>query len=91
MTWFPISTAPTDGRTIIVYAPGQDGLNQIVCLCAWHPDAGFCVDELREPTHWQPFESPTTDPECQLHDFSYSHSKAGMECSRCGEFVSDFL
>jgi hypothetical protein len=52
--------APKDGRTIIVYAPPLDGLEAIVSLCAWHNDAGFCIDELREPTHWQPFDHPRT-------------------------------
>lgn len=55
--WIPIETAPKD-RLIIVYAPERDGLNEMVCLCNWHPDAGFCIDELREPTHWTEFNIP---------------------------------
>lgn len=58
MTWLSISTAPKDGRTIMVYAPAREGLGELVSLCSWHPDAGFCIDELRSPTHWQPFERP---------------------------------
>ena len=50
-TWNPIEIAPKD-REIIVYCPPVHGLGDIVCRCTWHPDAGFCVDELRSPTHW---------------------------------------
>ncbi len=49
--WHPIHTAPHD-RRIVVYAPSAHGLPAMVSMCEWHPDAGFCVDELREPTHW---------------------------------------
>lgn len=55
--WRPIETAPKD-RLILVYAPSYLELPAIMCLCQWHPDAGFCVDELREPTHWKPYEPP---------------------------------
>lgn len=56
--WRPIDTAPTDGRCIVVYATARDGLNEMVSLCSYHPDAGFCIDELREPTHWALFNRP---------------------------------
>lgn len=52
----PIETAPRD-RPIIVYAPARDGLPEMASMCQWHPDAGFCIDEMREPTHWM--EKPT--------------------------------
>lgn len=63
MDWQPIETAPKDGTMIIVFAPGDnpdfwEPLPDIVCLCAWHPDAGFCVDEVRSPTHWLPWRKP---------------------------------
>ena len=56
--WQPIETAPRD-RTILVCAPGNDPrfwshLPNLICTCRWHEDAGFCVDEVREPTHWMP-------------------------------------
>jgi hypothetical protein len=62
MDWQPIETAPKD-RLIIVFAPGDDPnfhepLTDLVSLCQWHEDAGFCVCELRNPTHWAPFERP---------------------------------
>lgn len=49
--WQPMATAPQD-REIIVYCPPREGLGEIYCKCQWHPDAGFCVDEIREPTLW---------------------------------------
>ena len=52
--WQPIETAPKDRSLFLVWAPGRDGLGPMFSLCAWHPDAGFCIDELREPTHWMP-------------------------------------
>ena len=52
--WQPIETAPTDGTWVWVYAPGRDGLCPIVCLAHYHDGAGWCVDELREVTMWQP-------------------------------------
>jgi hypothetical protein len=51
VTWAPIATAPHD-RTIVVYAPGREGLPPMVSHCRYHPDAGFCIDELREPSLW---------------------------------------
>lgn len=57
MTWLSIETAPKD-RTILVYAPGEQGLDPIICACRWHDDAGFYVDELRSPTHWMPLPEP---------------------------------
>ena len=52
--WFPIETAPTDGTSIVVYCPAAHGLPPLVSFCSYHDSAGFCVDELREPTLWMP-------------------------------------
>jgi hypothetical protein len=49
--WQPIATAPRN-RPIVVYAPPRHDLPEFAGMCQWHPDAGFCVCELREPTHW---------------------------------------
>lgn len=59
----PIDDNTPRDRLIIVFAPGdnpdfQAPLPDIVCLCQWHPDAGFCVDEIRNPTHWMSYERP---------------------------------
>lgn len=50
--WLPIEEAPKD-RQIVVYAPPYQDLESIVSKCQWHEDAGFCIDELRQPTLWQ--------------------------------------
>ena len=47
-----ISEDTPKDRKIIVYCPSREGLPEMVCFCQWHPDAGFCVDEARYPTHW---------------------------------------
>lgn len=60
--WRPIATAAHDPDLIIEVktearhdlAEGVEPLPSIECLCAWHPDAGFCVDDLREVTLWRP-------------------------------------
>lgn len=51
-TWRPISDAKEDPDLWLwVFAPGAEfDLPEIICPCRWHPDAGFCVDELRYPT-----------------------------------------
>jgi hypothetical protein len=54
--WWPMDTAPKDGTPIVVYCPPAQGLPPMVSFCAWHEDAGFCVDELRTPALW------TSDP-----------------------------
>jgi hypothetical protein len=55
--WHPIETAlekaPKD-TDILVYCPEYSGLSEMVSVCRYHEDAGFCVDELRMPTHWMP-------------------------------------
>ena len=53
--WQPIATAPADGTFVFVYAAARDGLPAFVTWASYHPDAGWCVDELREVTHWRPF------------------------------------
>jgi hypothetical protein len=58
--WQPIETAPKD-KLIIVWAPPREGLSGFVTCCQWHEDAGFCVDEIRVPTHWRPMPLPPTD------------------------------
>ena len=52
--WRPIDTAPTDGTPVLVYAPEYGGLPELMSVCQWHADAGWCIDELRQPTDWMP-------------------------------------
>jgi hypothetical protein len=56
--WQPIETAPRDGTIFLVWAPGAHGLSPMFSLCAWHEDAGFCIDELRHASHWMPLPDP---------------------------------
>ncbi len=57
--WHDIATAPQD-RMVLVYAvedpekvpPECKGLEPLICTTKWHPDAGWCVCEVREATHW---------------------------------------
>jgi len=48
---------PKDGTEFLVWAPSVHGLPSMFSVCAWHEDAGFCIDELREATHWRPLPS----------------------------------
>lgn len=52
--WQPIATAKRDGTLVWVYTAPRDGLPAFQSACAYHPDAGWCTDELREVTHWAP-------------------------------------
>jgi hypothetical protein len=56
--WRPIETAPTDGTVVLVFAEERQGLPAFQCTAAYHEDAGWCVDELREVTHWMPLHPP---------------------------------
>lgn len=65
MRWLPIALAPQGpldkfgfGPHILLYAPGRDGLPPIILVGAFHPDAGFCIDEIRDPTHWMLLPAP---------------------------------
>ena len=60
--WMPIETAPTDGTLLLVFAPSYEGLPSMYSLCAYHPDAGFCIDELRSPSHWRQIPAPPVKP-----------------------------
>ena len=50
--WKPIDGNTPKDRLILVYAPCCDGLGDLITTCLWHDDAGFCIDMIREPTHW---------------------------------------
>ena len=56
--WRPIETAPKDGTVVLVFAEERQGLPAFQCTAAHHKDAGWCVDELREVTHWMPLPTP---------------------------------
>lgn len=52
--WSPIDEAPKDGSYQLVYTSACDGLPPFISECSWHPDAGWCTDELRVVTHYLP-------------------------------------
>jgi hypothetical protein len=83
--WKTIDSAPADGTLILVFAPGTEfELSDIVCTCAWHEDAGFCVCELRYPTHWMPLPEPPAEFAAQDYDASDTrdNSAASEECTQ---------
>ncbi len=55
--WRTMDSAPKD-RPILVLTNAVQELAAFMTVCQWHPDAGFCVDELREPVLWQPLPAP---------------------------------
>ena len=86
--WDPIDTAPKDGTDIVVYCPPAHGLTHMVCVCAWHEDAGFCVCELRTPTHWHALQTPgttnTTKLICQMCGREFVPAKPSHRmCNGC--------
>jgi len=59
--WRPIAEAPRDEhlpweeRTVVlIYAAARDDLPAFQTTGKYHDDAGWCVDELRHATHYQP-------------------------------------
>jgi hypothetical protein len=62
--WQPIATAPRDGTKVLVYArvlhpeKWRIYLDPIICAASYHPDAGWCVCEVRDATHWRPLPAP---------------------------------
>lgn len=61
MGWQRMESAPLD-REVHVYAPAAHGLDAFYTKAAHHPDAGFCVCELREPTLWRPTTELLVEP-----------------------------
>lgn len=50
--WYHMDEAPKH-KLIEVFCPSKNGLPGMFSFVLWHPDAGFTVDELREPTMWR--------------------------------------
>ena len=51
--WLPIDENTPKDRDILVYAPPYQDLPELKQVCKWHESAGFCIDELRTPTHYK--------------------------------------
>lgn len=60
-SWQPIDDSTPRDEVIEVFAPGVEGLNDLVTLCRWHEDAGFTVCEFRTPSHWRWHIRPQTN------------------------------
>lgn len=58
--WSDISKAKQDGTRYLMWSEDvrNVGLPPFMSVCAWHPEAGFCTDELREPTKFMELPSP---------------------------------
>lgn len=54
----PIDTAPKDGTFILVYVDAKEGLPPFLAIVNYHPDAGWCCDEVRDATRWYPQATP---------------------------------
>lgn len=59
--WQPIATAPTDGTRVLLYVPPYFTLPSFQCVGQYHPNAGWCVDELRDASYWMPLPDPPTE------------------------------
>lgn len=64
--WRPIETAKKDGTEVWVYAAPYQDLPGFQCRCGYHSEGGWCVDELREVTHWMPLPPPPAEKEPSL-------------------------
>ena len=51
--WLPIDENTPKDQDILVYAPPYQYLPELKQVCKWHESAGFCIDELRTPTHYK--------------------------------------
>ena len=60
--WQPIETAKPDGSLVWVYVAAYDGLPAFQAVASYHPDTGWCVDELRDVTHWMPLRDVWLEP-----------------------------
>lgn len=84
--WQPIETAPRDGTEVWVYVAAAHGLPSFECMCAYHEDAGWCADELREVTHWQPLPPPAPT----LHTLvrAYIDARAALDATTEGDITA---
>jgi len=55
-TWQPIETAPTDGTLVRVWVAPDYELPGFETVTYYHPEGGWCVDEVREATYWKPVD-----------------------------------
>lgn len=61
--WVRVEDVPLeweDGRWLMYYAPAYEGLPPLHGPVSYHPDAGWCVDELRQVSHLALFPEAKT-------------------------------
>ncbi len=66
--WRDIASARRDGTFVWVWAAPYDTLPGFVEYARYHEDAGWCVDELRNVTLWQPAQQPPAPPQSEGGD-----------------------
>jgi len=81
--WQPIEQAPTDGTKVWLYVAAAHGLQAFQCQGAYHPDAGWCVDNLREATHFRLLPAPPVTARARLAQWQpiahWRHKQRGGE------------
>lgn len=76
-TWFPIKFAPID-RDIKYTSISKEGLPILTGIVKYHEDAGFTVDEFRDPEYWQPLDNMC--PFCLERQIKYEDAHFCDEC-----------
>lgn len=88
LAWQDMDSAPTDGTEFLAYSVEQNADNPLppfISICSWHPDAGFCTDEIREPIKWHPM---INDPFTKANrNFGELLSLVHSELSECYEGI----
>lgn len=54
--WMPIDTAPEDGTMVEVMSDNRCDLPTLVVNASYHPEAGWCICELRNAIAWRPIQ-----------------------------------
>ncbi|REF70371.1 DUF551 domain-containing protein [Paracoccus versutus] len=70
--WQPISSAPKDGTTVMVYVPDFEKITE-AWFCEqtglWPHSAAYSEEgepcNVGQPTHWRPLPAPPTTPEAE--------------------------
>jgi hypothetical protein len=60
MEWQDISTAPKDGRDVLVYDQVYGVVSAYFDKYYWYPHPSSRDSDSLEPTHWMPLPKPPT-------------------------------
>jgi hypothetical protein len=83
--WQGIASAPTDGSLIWYQTDSYEDLPIIEGVCAYHPDAGWCVDELRDVARWKPV------PQSVLNAIAQGRRAGLEEAKETAHYIGDGL